>query len=79
MIQKPEGKWSHDMYSGRFSFLPDKIGAFCYWFRIRIQFGSRILMTKKIGKKLFQGIQKGHPSYRRSLLLSEENIKHFKT
>jgi hypothetical protein len=62
--------------------------------RIRIQSGSRALMTKKkkklqmkkklnfFGSKttiyLSLGLHKERPSYRRSLQLSEENIQHFK-
>ncbi len=61
--------------------------------QIRIQSGSRALMTKdlkkssekikKFGSKttiyLSLGLQKERPSYRRSLQLSKEAIQHFKT
>jgi hypothetical protein len=34
---------------------------------------------KKIAIYLFLGLHKGHPSYKRSLQASKENIQHFKT
>jgi ribosome recycling factor len=63
--------------------------------RIRIQSGSRALMTKNVRKKLLLkkkknfkskttvylslGLHKERPSYRRSLQISKEAIQHFKT
>jgi hypothetical protein len=38
-----------------------------------------IFLSSKIAIYLFQGLQKGRPSYRRSLQPSKENIQHFKT
>jgi hypothetical protein len=61
---------------------------------IRLQAGSRVLMTKNLKKftaeknlflldqttiYLFLGLHKARPIYRRSLQLSKENIQHFKT
>ncbi len=62
------------------------------WFRIRIQSGSRVFLTKnstkfKAEKKFFWiknkiylslGLHKGLLSYKRSLQLSKGNIQHFK-
>jgi hypothetical protein len=39
---------------------------------------GKIYSCRKIKFYLFLGLHKGHPSYKRSLQLSKENIQHFK-